>query len=81
MSRSRTRCVAGFCSRGTTESVSLHKFPADASVNIQWNAFVKRTRKDWTSHTKNSKLCSEHFSKECYSSVPEVKESLGFAVQ
>ena len=63
----------GFCSvpgcsnRSGRDSTSFHKFPLkNAKLLQQWIHNIKR--KDFTP-TKYSKVCGEHFTKECF--VPD----------
>ncbi|XP_061916723.1 uncharacterized protein LOC133658565 isoform X2 [Entelurus aequoreus] len=46
---------------------------------LLWNKEVKRTRLDWTTHTKYSVLCSEHFEQSCFEEGPLQRAAMGIA--
>ena len=41
--------------------VSCIKFPDDINAQKKLNSFVYQTRKKWRRHTKQSRICSQHF--------------------
>ncbi|XP_069130350.1 uncharacterized protein [Argopecten irradians] len=75
----RHKCVAFGCGNGPSdEHVSLHKFPLDNPALCRiWTNFVKTTRAKWAGPTTNSKLCSSHFTKECFPMRYAIMESMG----
>ncbi|XP_061750047.1 involucrin-like [Nerophis ophidion] len=73
------RCIAAGCSNTNTAGVSLFKFPKDDSQALLWNREVKRTRLDWTTHTKYSVLCSNHFERSCFEEGPLLRAEMGIA--
>ena len=60
------RCVAGGCSRTLDDGVSKHKFPTDTSLASKWSKAIRVHRTDWTGPSSSSKLCSLHFTSDCY---------------
>uniref|UniRef100_UPI00358F5049 uncharacterized protein n=1 Tax=Myxine glutinosa TaxID=7769 RepID=UPI00358F5049 len=75
-----SRCVAAGCSNCPSETVSVFKFPKDVKLRDIWTKQVQRTRAKWMP-TSSSVLCSEHFERHCFNEIPQLKASLGFAVQ
>ncbi|XP_061890082.1 zinc finger protein 37-like [Entelurus aequoreus] len=73
------RCIAAGCSNTNTAGVSLFTFPKDDSQALLWNREVKRTRLDWTTHTKYSVLCSDHFERSCFEEGPLRRVEMGIA--
>ncbi|XP_061750011.1 uncharacterized protein LOC133549001 isoform X8 [Nerophis ophidion] len=73
------RCIAAGCSNTNTAGVSLFSFPKDYSQALLWNREVKRTRLDWTTHTKYSVLCSDHFERSCFEEGPLLRAEMGIA--
>ncbi|XP_061836199.1 uncharacterized protein [Nerophis lumbriciformis] len=73
------RCIAAGCSNTNTAGVSLFTFPKDDSQALLWNREVKRTRLDWTTHTKYSVLCSDHFERSCFEEGPLRRIEMGIA--
>ena len=69
------KCVAKFCSNTPGKLISLHKFPEQEKYKRLWRNFVRTKRAEWTESAK-SVLCSEHFSRECFTNYSAV--SLGF---
>ncbi|XP_035675637.1 uncharacterized protein LOC118415275 [Branchiostoma floridae] len=78
-----TRCVAAYCSNYTSSSISLHKFPNDEKVREKWVQNVRRTRgpdregREWTP-SPTSRLCSDHFTEDCFDPAQDLKRSFGF---
>ncbi|XP_061916772.1 THAP domain-containing protein 10-like isoform X1 [Entelurus aequoreus] len=75
------RCVAAGCSntKTNTTGVALFLFPKDGGQALLWNKEVKRTRLDWTTHTKYSVLCSEHFEQSCFEEGPLQRAAMDIA--
>ncbi|XP_061880625.1 THAP domain-containing protein 10-like [Entelurus aequoreus] len=73
------RCIAAGCSNTNTDGVTLFAFPKDDSQALRWNREVKRTRLDWTTHTKYSVLCSNHFERSCFEEGPLLRAEMGIA--
>lgn len=65
-------CVAGgpnqqSCMNSTyKEGISMHQFPKDPQIRIQWEKFVQRHRKDFKATSQYTSLCSVHFEESCY---------------
>lgn len=63
-------CVALNCSSRDVDhvpGVQLHKFPADQTMKEKW---IKAIERDGWTPCGNSRLCSRHFEKECYTMSP-----------
>ncbi|XP_061911106.1 THAP domain-containing protein 10-like [Entelurus aequoreus] len=75
------RCAAAGCSntKTNTTGVALFLFPKDGGQALLWNKEVKRKRLDWTTHTKYSALCSEHFERSCFEEGPLQRAAMGIA--
>ena len=59
------------------------KFPSsekDSERYNEWVRQVKRTRDKWSGPTKNSRLCSSHFTDDQFDPIPKLKMSLGMNV-
>ncbi|XP_050023791.1 uncharacterized protein [Dermacentor andersoni] len=67
-------CCAVGCDRNTPD-VTLHKFPVDKRLRAKWVAAVRRI--NW-SPSEHSRLCSAHFTDECYEL--SVRLSLDFGI-
>lgn len=78
--RSGFECAVGECSLRYADGVSMHSFPRDITYNHQWVNFVRTCRENFVP-TKFSKICSVHFTSDCYPSSYAVRESLGFEVK
>lgn len=72
------RCVAAGCSNTPSERISLHKFPVDPKLREKWVKQVRRTRAQWTP-TKNSVLCSEHFSEDSFEVDSAIAATFGIS--
>ena len=44
----------------------MHKFPSDASLVSKWSKVIPVHRVDWTGMSSSSRLCSLHFTSDCY---------------
>nr|XP_061837099.1 zinc finger protein 845-like [Nerophis lumbriciformis] len=78
--RTHTGIAAGCSNTNTnTTGVALFLFPKDDSQALLWNREVKRTRLCWTTHTKYSVLCSEHFERWCFEEGPLRRAEMGIA--
>ena len=60
------RCVAANCSKTHQDGVSLHVFPPDPSLQLEWTRQVQRTRSDFNGPSKHSVVCSDHFMSDCF---------------
>ena len=73
-------CVAFGCkSRAKKgDGLSFHSFPKDNEPlrQKQWVHYCKR--KDFTKPSEYSKLCSKHFSRDCFERDPEKMEKHGY---
>lgn len=59
------RCMAGECSKISSDHVTLFKFPSDDILIRKWEKQVQQIRAQWKS-TEQSFLCSDHFAKDCF---------------
>jgi len=57
------RCIAMNCSKTYQDGVSLHGFPQDPSLRLEWTRQVQRTHANWPGPTEN---CSDHFTNVIY---------------
>ena len=76
------RCAAPGCSNLQRPGFSLHAFPKDKERNKKWRVNMGRvkSRQDprlWES-SKHSRLCQDHFTKDCYIVSREQSSELGF---
>ncbi|XP_043919060.1 zinc finger protein 345-like isoform X2 [Protopterus annectens] len=74
------RCVAYGCSNTHSESVSLHKFPADPVLRGLWNAAVGKNRADWLYAKNSSRLCSAHFTVDSFDTKYTMMKELGMDI-
>ena len=77
------RCIAANCGKTHKDKVSLFKFPSlenDSQRYNEWVRQVKRTRDKWSGPTKNSRLCSAHFTDDQFEQSPKMKMSFGITV-
>ena len=44
----------------------MHKFPTDASPVSKWSKAIRVHHADWTGLSSSSRLCSLHFTSDCY---------------
>ena len=44
----------------------MHKFPTDTSLASKWSKVIRIHRADWTGPSSSSRLCSLHFTSDCY---------------
>ena len=64
--RGGKRCIAALCSNTYQDGVSLHYFPKDEELAKRWSSQVKKTRADWTKHSKHIFMCINHFEADCF---------------
>ena len=57
------RCVAMNCSK---TRLSLHGFPTDSSLPLEYTRQVQRTRSNWPGPSQHSVICSDHFTSDCF---------------
>lgn len=55
----------------------VFRFPKDTALKKRWTDQVKRTRSNWTWPSKNSVVCSEHFTKDCFDNANDLYKSFG----
>lgn len=69
-------CSAVFCTNNsnTTPKVSFHRFPSDSSLCKQWVTAVRR--KNWEPKP-SSRLCSAHFTDDCYDATDRLMGEFG----
>jgi len=65
------------CSKTYQDGVSLHSFPPDPSLRLEWTRQVQRTRANWPGPTTNSFLCSDHFTSDCYEEDTAIAKGFG----
>ncbi|XP_061888690.1 uncharacterized protein LOC133639415 [Entelurus aequoreus] len=61
--------------------ITDQQVPEDGGQALLWNKEVKRTRLDWTTHTKYSVLCSEHFERSCFEEGPLRMAEMGISTR
>ena len=44
----------------------MHKFPTDTSLASKWSKAIRVHCADWTGLSSSSRLCSLHFTSDCY---------------
>ena len=69
-------CVAGGCSRTSDDGVSMHKFPTDASLASKWSKAIRVHRTNWAGPSSSSRLCSLHFTSDCYDSETSMRQKM-----
>ena len=74
------RCVAGRCSNTTKDGVSLHSWPSNPQYARVWTRAVRNTRADF-SPSPSSKLCSAHFTEDCFEDQTVIARSLGLSMK
>ncbi|KAJ7372942.1 THAP domain containing 10 [Desmophyllum pertusum] len=74
------RCISGGCSNTRKDGVSLHKWPEDRHFAKLWTNAVKHTRSDFFNPT-TSRLCSVHFSADCFEEQSVIAKSLGLKMK
>ena len=75
--RGGKRCTAALCSNTYQNEVSLHYFPKDEELAKRWSSQVKKTRADWTKHSKHSVICSNHLEADCFEQGPLLAAAFG----
>jgi len=65
------------CSKTYQDGVSLHGFPQDPSLRLEWTRQVQRTCANWPGPTENSLLCSDHFTSDCYEKDRAIAKGFG----
>ena len=72
-------CVCAGCNNCSKTEHRVHSFPKDKATLRQWVQFVRVRRADFSipSVTKNSKVCSAHFTEEDYDQGDVRMVSLG----
>ena len=71
------KCVAARCSNSSSSS-TLYDFPKDPQLRQEWEKQVLHTRAHWNT-TKHSRLCSEHFTADCFEA--ELSPAAGFGIK
>ena len=78
-------CAVAECSGTHADGLSLHQFPTDPSVRRQWINFVRTCRANFGpsfgTPTSNSRICSRHFTPDCYPVSYSLSESMGLSVK
>ena len=54
------------CSKTHQDGVSLHGFPTDSLLRLEWTRQVQRTCSNWTGPSQHSVICSNHFTSDCF---------------
>ena len=70
------RCVAAGCSNTSSSSTTLHKFPKDPELRLEWVKQVLRNRTKWRA-TNYSYLYSDHFSEDCFEAEASLSAQFG----
>ncbi|CAL8361228.1 unnamed protein product [Arctogadus glacialis] len=72
-------CVCAGCNNSSKTGHRVHAFPKDKATLRQWVQFVRVRRADFSnpSVTRNSKVCSVHFTEEDYDQGDVRMVSLG----
>ena len=75
------RCIAGGCSNTRKDGVSLHQWPDDPKFSRLWTNAVKNTRSDFINPTKSTRLCSAHFTEDCFEAQTAIAKSMGLKMK
>lgn len=63
-------CAVAECNSKHADGFTLHQFPTDAETRRQWIKFVQTCRADFRpsfgTPNQNSRICSLHFTTDCY---------------
>lgn len=78
--RSGFECAVNDCSLRHSDGVKMHGFPKDSIYKSQWVNFVRTCRENFVP-TTYSKICSMHFTPDCYPATYAMQESLGFKIK
>ncbi|XP_070177645.1 uncharacterized protein [Littorina saxatilis] len=74
-------CAVAECSNNHGKGYTLHKFPDDTETRRQWIKFVQTCRANFGpkfgTPNQNSKICSSHFSSDCYPAKVALAASFG----
>ena len=69
-------CAAINCSNNSKSSISMFKFPKEQKLRREW--LTKMKRKSFQV-TKHSRVCADHFTKDCFKQNLLARNSLGSA--
>lgn len=75
------RCVAKGCSNTRKDGVSLHLWPEDPRFARLWTNAVKNTRSDFSNPPSSSRLCSVHFTEDCFEAQSIIAKRLGLEMK
>lgn len=73
-SRNAKYCSVAACPSKSTDGAKLHFFPRDDGQRETWAAFVRDSGRNNWSPKPASKICSLHFSEECYFQSPKLMQ-------
>ena len=73
-------CIAFGC-HTHQKGFSLFKFPTDEKLRKAWTLQVQRTRDKWHGPTKNSAVCSEHFTEDCFEPISVMSAKVGMKMK
>ncbi|KAJ8039138.1 THAP domain-containing protein 10 [Holothuria leucospilota] len=76
MARGNIKCAVGGCGNESRYGITVYKFPKDRKQEMNWVRFVKKTQPNFVV-MKNSGICSEHFSEDCYDQAFKMKQEFG----
>ena len=58
------------------DGVALHKFPADTSLASKLSKAIRVHRANWTRPSSSSRLCSLHFTSDCYNEESVIRKKM-----
>lgn len=74
-------CIAFGCHNSNQKGFSLFQFPADEKLKKAWILQVQKTRDKWHGPTKNSAVCSEHFTEDCFEPMSVMSKKMGMKMR
>lgn len=74
MAASRRTCVLASCRKVASKTISLFDLPKEENLNAKWTDFIIANGGATRNDKKSWKLCSEHFTEECFSNYRQVIE-------
>ena len=75
------RCVPGGCSNTHKDGVSLHLWLEDPRFARLWTNAVKNTRSDFSNPSSSRRLCSAHFTEDCFEAQSIIAKRLGLEMK
>ncbi|XP_077490705.1 uncharacterized protein LOC144101419 isoform X2 [Amblyomma americanum] len=75
-------CDVKFCrSKSKHDATKFHYFPCDGTQRKAWIEFVRATRHSEWMPTKQSRICSRHFTRDCYVQSPALMAAFGLSTK